>query len=372
MLSIRNLFKAFPGVAAAGRGPAINGVSFDVARGEFFTLLGPSGCGKTTTLQCIAGLETPTSGRIEMDGRAVFCSDSRALIPANRRNLGMVFQSYAIWPHLTVFENVAFPLRYGGRPLPSAEIRPRVMRALERVKLQEFADRPSPHLSGGQQQRVALARALVHEPALLLLDEPLSNLDAKLRDTMRIEIRDLVKALGITTIFVTHDQLEAMSMSDTIVLMRAGEIVQKGPPRDVFLRPEAAFTADFMGRSNLVPGTLSGPKTVKTLFGPVEVGAAPDLPVGSAVFLVVRPHALVASRPTQAAGPATNRFRARIESQAFLGDIVEADIVLAGQALRIALDPYLAMDNGAEVIVDFPVQRCVAVPTDASLLQAVK
>jgi iron(III) transport system ATP-binding protein len=230
---------------------------FDVAKGDFFTLLGPSGCGKSTTLQCIAGLESPDEGEIEMDGELVLCTRRKLLVPANRRNIGMIFQSYAIWPHMTVFDNVAFPLVHGQHQVRGIDVKRRVMRALDMVQLADYAERPSPHLSGGQQQRVALARALVHEPRLLLLDEPLSNLDAKLRDAMRVELRLLVKALGITTVFVTHDQLEAMSMSDQIALMRSGKVVQLGPPREVYLRPNSAFTADFMGRSNMIAGVLT-------------------------------------------------------------------------------------------------------------------
>jgi iron(III) transport system ATP-binding protein len=359
VLSVRNLTKTYPGPDGAPV-TAIGGISFDVAKGEFFTLLGPSGCGKTTTLQCLAGLETPSSGAIEMAGRAVYCSERRVLVPANRRNLGMVFQSYAIWPHMTVFENVAFPLVHGPNKPPPDRVRPLVMQALDRVKLGDFHDRPSPHLSGGQQQRIALARALVHEPGLLLLDEPLSNLDAKLRDSMRVEIRQLVKSLGITTIFVTHDQMEAMSMSDTIQLMRAGRIVQRGAPRDVYLRPVAAFAADFMGRSNLISGTLTGPDRVRTGFGEVTVATAPPLAPDTPVFLVVRPHALVATRGERPDG--ANVFAARIDSQAFLGDVVEADVSIDGHALRAALDPYLCFNDGETVWLRFPLERCVAVP----------
>ena len=347
---------------------AVRDVSFDVAKGEFFTLLGPSGCGKSTTLQCIAGLENPSSGTIEMDGRAVYCSDRKLLVPANKRNLGMVFQSYAIWPHMTVFENVAFPLVHGGRPVPAAAVRDKVMRALDLVKLAAFADRPSPHLSGGQQQRVALARALVHEPALLLLDEPLSNLDAKLRDQMRVEIRQLVKDLGITTIFVTHDQLEAMSMSDEIVLMRSGSIVQRGRPRDVYLYPTAAFAADFMGRSNLIPATVR-PDGLETPFGLVSVDRPPSLSPGDEAVLVVRPHSLVVTlgggRPA-----ARSVFAGRVEALSFLGDVVEADISIGGHLVRAALDPYQTVTEGQDAWVEFRAERCVATPPDAPVRPA--
>jgi iron(III) transport system ATP-binding protein len=359
VLSVRDLLKTFPARADSAPAPAVNHISFDVAKGEFFTLLGPSGCGKTTTLQCIAGLETPTSGTIEMSGEAVYCSNRNILIPANRRGLGMVFQSYAIWPHLSVFDNVAFPLVHGPNRTPTAEVKRRVMRSLDLVKLADFADRPSPHLSGGQQQRVALARALVNEPRLLLLDEPLSNLDAKLRDAMRVEIRALVKSLGITTIFVTHDQLEALSMSDTILLLRSGEIVQQGRPRDVYMRPTSAFAADFMGRSNLIPGRAAA-GAVRTPFGEVKSTIPPTLPTGASVVLVVRPHLL---KITRGARPATTHsvFEATIERHTFLGDLVEADVSIAGHPLRVALDAHLEIADGETVWIEFPPDRCVVV-----------
>ena len=292
MLVVENLVKSY------GKVNAVGGVSFKVETGDIFTLLGPSGCGKTTTLQCVAGLETPTSGRIEMAGTTVYCSATNVLVPANKRRLGMVFQSYAIWPHMTVFENVAFPLLHGERRPDGDEIRRKVMRALDLVKMADFAMRPSPHLSGGQQQRIALARAVVHEPRLLLLDEPLSNLDAKLRDHMRIELRQLIKQLGITTIFVTHDQIEALSMSDRIMLMRDGAIVQTGTPRDIYLRPGSSFASDFMGRSNLIACELvdSGSGIVRTAFGTLSCVVPPGIDRKGPHCVAVRPLAMTVSR----------------------------------------------------------------------------
>jgi iron(III) transport system ATP-binding protein len=364
MLSIRNLRKSYaPRQPGAPVVHAIDGISFEVAQGEFFTLLGPSGCGKSTTLQSIAGLETPTSGTIEMDGKAVYCSERQVLVPANRRNLGMVFQSYAIWPHMTVFDNVAFPLVHGPRKTDSAEVRKRVMRSLDLVKLADFADRPSPHLSGGQQQRVALARALVHEPAVLLLDEPLSNLDAKLRDIMRIEIRQMVKSLGITTIFVTHDQLEAMSMSDTVLLMRSGRIVQRGTPREVFLQPTSAFTADFMGRSNLVPARVCE-GGVETSFGMVPCPTPTSLAKGASALLVVRPHA-IELRESGDPSPLTGAvFEGRVRQSHFLGDVIEAEIALGDCLLRAAVEPYLHLAPDDRVRIGLRADRCVVVPPD--------
>ena len=355
MLAVRNLVKAFPARAGTTPARAIDDVSFAVAEGDFFTLLGPSGCGKTTTLQCIAGLETPTSGRIEIGGTTVFCSTGRLMVPSNRRDLGMIFQSYAIWPHMTVFDNVAFPLVHGRDRRPAKEVRRRVMEALALVKLADYADRPSPHLSGGQQQRVALARALVHSPRLLLLDEPLSNLDAALRDTMRVELRQLVKALGITTVFVTHDQVEAMAMSDRIVLLRGGRLVQEGTPRDIFLAPQSVFAADFMGRSNIIPGTV-GADAIATALGPIRcrvpAGLAPDM----AASVVIRPRAVTAAK---SAGD--NIFAGEVTQVQFLGDAIEVDVAIAGLTIRAMLDPFHRVSPGQPLALEFPPERCVVV-----------
>ncbi len=359
MLSVRNLEKVYAGRQGGSAARAVDSVSFDVAKGEFFTLLGPSGCGKTTTLQSIAGLETPTGGKIELGGSTVYCSAEAILVPANRRNLGMVFQSYAIWPHLTVFDNVAFPLVHGAKSAPKGDVRRRVMDALALVKLQDYANRPAPHLSGGQQQRVALARALVNEPSLLLLDEPLSNLDAKLRDAMRVEIRQLVKSLGITTLFVTHDQLEAMAMSDTIVVMQAGRIVQKGTPQDVYLRPTNAFTADFMGRSNLVHGMAKG-DAITTSFGVVRTERAA---IDGAVTVVVRPHVITASK--QRTDVVANVFEGQLRRQSYIGDSIEAEVTVGTELLRVSLDPYQTFVDGERLWLHIPADRCVVVPREA-------
>ncbi|HEV2512067.1 ABC transporter ATP-binding protein [Bosea sp. (in: a-proteobacteria)] len=364
MLVIENLVKSYPGQHGQDEVQALRDVSFKVDEGAIFTLLGPSGCGKTTTLQCIAGLENPDSGAIRMGDRAVFSSRESVLVPANRRELGMVFQSYAIWPHMSVFDNVAFPLVHGVKRVPSREVRPRVQKALEMVELGHLADRPAPLLSGGQQQRVALARALAHEPRLLLLDEPLSNLDAKLRDTMRTEIRSLVKSLGITTIFVTHDQVEAIGMSDQIVLMKAGKIVQQGSPRDIYLKPNSVFTADFMGRSNLLPGVLeNGGATARaqTAIGPVSGIAGSELAPGEQVMVVVRPQAIVIAPDTDPA-QGSNRFKARVDAMTFLGDVVETEVETGGRKLTLMLDPYTSLVVGQKLILELPPERCVIVP----------
>jgi iron(III) transport system ATP-binding protein len=365
MLTVESLKKAY---RTGGEGPAaLDGVSFSVRQGDFFTLLGPSGCGKTTTLQCIAGLEAPDSGRITMGGEVVFCSGTQVSVPANRRNLGMVFQSYAIWPHMTAFENVAFPLIHGLKKVPAADVKARVDRALSRVELENFADRPAPLLSGGQQQRVALARALVHEPRLLLLDEPLSNLDAKLRDQMRLELRALVKSLGITTIFVTHDQTEALAMSDDVVLMRQGRIVQQGSPRDIFLKPATAFAADFMGRANMIPGVLSDrgrPARIDTTIGPLLSDATPDLPAGARVFVVVRPQGITVLPAQTPVEGRPNIVHGRIAAMVFLGEAIEADIRIRDTTVRLLLNPYTELQVGAELTLEIEAGRCVVVRAD--------
>src|SRR4051812_24558536 len=264
---------------------AVNGVSFRVEAGEQLTLLGPSGCGKTTTLRAIAGLGRPSAGAIRIGGQAVYSGREGINVPAEKRGLSMVFQSYAIWPHMTVFENVAYGLR--GRRRGADEIRPRVREALALVQMGAFESRPASQLSGGQQQRVALARACVFQPSVLLFDEPLSNLDAKLRGDMRIELRQLQHRLGITSVYVTHDLEEALAMSDNIVVMREGVIAQIGSPGDIYNHPRNAFVADFVGSANLVRGRhrgdldADGLTALETASGDIVYGTAHGRPLGA-------------------------------------------------------------------------------------------
>jgi len=234
---------------------AVDDLTLDVKEGELVTLLGPSGCGKTTTLRIVAGLETPDHGDVYFGDQAVVLSDTRYSLPTDRREIGMVFQSYAIWPHMTVRQNVGFPLKV--RHTAGSEVRRRVAEALELVGMAGTEDRPAPMLSGGQQQRVALARAMVTGPRVLLLDEPFSNLDAKLREQMRIELRLLQKTTGITVVFVTHDQAEALNLSDHIVLMQHGKVQQEGAPADLYQRPVNEFARDFVGRVSLFEGAVT-------------------------------------------------------------------------------------------------------------------
>jgi iron(III) transport system ATP-binding protein len=363
MLTVNNLKKIF--FTDSGEVHAADGVCFEIQEGEFYTLLGPSGCGKTTTLQCIAGLETPDEGEILMGGNMAFSSRERILVPAHRRDIGMVFQSYAIWPHMTVFENVAFPLAYGRNRLSKRLIKERVMKALNLVKLAELEDRPAPFLSGGQQQRVALARAIVNEPKVLLLDEPLSNLDAKLRDEMRFEIRQLVNQLHITTLYVTHDQVEALSMSDHIGVMRSGRIIQEGTPREIYLAPRDQFVADFLGKSNFIEGRLSAQKPkdgfglVDTSVGQIQCLITIDAQAGDTVLLAVRPGGILVSR--QESNINGNTFQGQIESTVFVGDFLECQIRAGSQLLRAMLDPYEEFNPGEMVFIRMPADRLVTV-----------
>jgi iron(III) transport system ATP-binding protein len=291
MIAVRNLVKRFEGKSSTKT--AVTGIDFEVPEGKLFTLLGPSGCGKTTTLRMVAGLERPSSGTIEIDGQTVYDSAYGAYLPANKRPIGMVFQSYAIWPHMTVLQNVAFPLTIGRDKPPAAKARERAVRMLDLVGLADVAERPATALSGGQQQRVALARALVREPKVLLLDEPLSNLDAQLRERMRSEIRAVQQELGITAVYVTHDQGEALAISDLIMLMDRGAIVETGLPQQIYRRPRAEFTANFIGVANAVDGTVRSTDAsgvvVAAPQGLVRADPAPGLRAGDAVRAFIRP-----------------------------------------------------------------------------------
>src|SRR2546421_1351414 len=253
MLRVEGLYTEYPN----DKGEIVKAaqdVTFTVPEGKLFTLLGPSGCGKTTTLRSIAGLEKPSAGEIEVGGRLVYSSDKRIFVAPNKRNFGMVFQSYAIWPHMNVFQNAAFPLEV--RRLAKKEVRERVMRVLHAVALDALVDRDATKLSGGQQQRLALARALVMEPQLLLLDEPLSNLDAKLRGRMRTELKRLQREFSLTTVYVTHDQSEALALSHEIAVMNDGRVVQIGTPRQIYEQPTDKFVADFVGTTNFIAGRV--------------------------------------------------------------------------------------------------------------------
>ncbi len=353
MLSVRDLQLSYR--TDQGNVAAVRGISFTVERGDFYTLLGPSGCGKTSTLRCIAGLETPSSGQIEIGQQVVYSSGSRTLVPPHKRDIGMVFQSYAIWPHMTVYDNVAFPLLHGNRKQPRNQVRDKVMHALSLVQLDALAQRPAPQLSGGQQQRVALARAIANEPTVLLLDEPLSNLDARLREDMRHEIKALVKRLGTTTLYVTHDQLEALSMSDTVALLRDGEVIQEGAPRDVYLNPADAFAANFLGRTNLLHGTLSKGR-VETRWGSLVCEIPAWAYEGEPISVGFRPESVMLSRsqPPQR----DNVLHGTIATATFAGDSLEYLVDLNGQVVRVKGQPHDPIAEGEPVFVHVPSERC--------------
>lgn len=339
-LSIQNLVKEFD--TQQGRFRAVDGISLDIHSGEFITLLGPSGCGKTTTLRMLAGFEYPSAGRILLDGKDV------SAVPPNQRQMAMVFQSYALFPHMTVFENIAYGLRI--KHLTEAEIRERVEMALHLINLTNLEERKPNQLSGGQQQRVALARALVVRPKVLLFDEPLSNLDAKLRVQMRTELRRLQRRLGITAIYVTHDQSEAMSLSDRIVVMRNGKIDQAGAPREVYMRSATTFVADFIGRANFIEGTVeqvqNGRATVQTLGYGLQLPCDGTFKAGDPVYIVVRPEALHLSHE----GP----IACEVKQAAYLGAVVEYDIETdQNSMLAIEYAPQHVFEEGSKVRLQF-------------------
>jgi iron(III) transport system ATP-binding protein len=377
MLSVQGLFTEYPNE----RGEIVKAaqdVSFTVAEGQLFTLLGPSGCGKTTTLRSIAGLERPRAGEISVNGQVVFSSVRRVFVAPNRRGFGMVFQSYAIWPHMTVFENAAFPLQVRGaglltgRPAPfgpggsqarlsRSDIRDRVMRVLDAVQLGELAQREATKLSGGQQQRLALARALVMEPALLLLDEPLSNLDAKLRERMRFELKRLQRELKITTVYVTHDQSEALALSRQIAVMNEGRIIQIGTPRDIYERPASQFVADFVGNTNFIDGVVrvvnpSNGVCISTEIGDLHVQTDQELRVDERVAISVRPEDV---ELTEVRLPGGNVWEGRVDQKVFLGESVDFQVKVGTRTLLSRRHPTLRTKVGDAIFVQLNPEKCV-------------
>jgi iron(III) transport system ATP-binding protein len=380
MLTIDHLVKSFDGERRRRRGKqseasvarvfAVNDVSLEVNDGELFTLLGPSGCGKTTTLRSIAGLERPDSGAITVDDRVFFQTSDRGRavnVPANQRGLGMVFQSYAIWPHMSVFDNVAFPLQVRPRSkrLSKREIGERVGKVLETMELGKMADRQATKLSGGQQQRLALARAIVIEPSLLLLDEPLSNLDAKLRESLRYELKRLQRELGITSVYVTHDQIEALALSTHIAVMSAGNVVQLGRPRDIYQNPNSRFVAEFIGTSNFIPGIVrsrDGDRhTVETTDGRLALDSTATLPVGAEVVVSIRPEAVEISR-TSRGGEVVNEWSGKVLTRAFLGDSVDHVIGVGKNELRTRNNPETSIEPGTTVYLRLDPGKLALVP----------
>jgi iron(III) transport system ATP-binding protein len=329
---------------------AVDDVDLELPKGQLVTLLGPSGCGKTTLLRMIAGFEEPTSGD-------VFFGDRRMnQVAPNARDATMVFQSYAIFPHLNVYDNIAFGLRLKG--MPRDEMRARVDRVVEQVGLTGMTQRPPSQLSGGQQQRVALARCLVMEPRMLLFDEPLSNLDAKLREQMRIEIRELQQRLGITSVYVTHDQVEAMSISDVVVVMDKGRVAQVGSPVEVYARPVDRFVADFIGKANFLEAVALGPDAIEAAGARLEVPNGVPHAAGARVTAVIRPEALTIERGEAIAAP----LRGVVERASFLGQLAEIVVRAPGDALWLVDVP-----NAAELGMPAVGETVGLVPSPRSL-----
>lgn len=360
-LDVRNLVKIF------GPERAVDNISFGVKKGEFVTLLGPSGCGKTTTLMCIAGLHRPEGGAIWLDNECVTSTVDGIFQPPERRGIGMVFQSYAIWPHMTVAQNVAYPLEV--QRVPKAERHERVEVALRRVQLIDFMDRPATNLSGGQQQRVAIARAIVFNPRLLLFDEPLSNLDAKLREEMRIELKRLQETLGITSVYVTHDQAEALVLSDCIITMSKGLIEQQGDPRTIYAQPANRFVSQFIGIANLLSGTVIGVdgdwQTVEIRNGTAahrfRCRASDDVSPGDAVDVSIRPEhvQVMADAPL---GTDCNAIAGDVVSSIFLGNYIDCRVQWGTVEWKVQVRRQQSLRPGMRVWLTVQPQHCLCLP----------
>ena len=352
-LTLENITKIFPPHSGGGEVTAVNNVNLEIKKGELVTLLGPSGCGKTTTLRMIAGFEFPTAGKIILDGQEI------NPLPPHKREMSMVFQSYAIFPHLNVFENIAYGLNV--QRLPKSVIKERVNKVLDLVHLEGYGERTPTQLSGGQQQRVALARALVMEPKVLLMDEPLSNLDAKLREEMRTEIRRIQKELNITSIYVTHDQIEAMTLSDRIVVMNQGIIEQIGTPVEIYRFPDSKFVANFIGRANFVAGEVREKDehnlTVDALGETLELtNIQRNFNLKEAVTLIIRPEMIRIKKTDEL-------FKGIIRRAVYLGDVIEYDVDVGGQLITgLETDPYVIdlFPEGEQVTVGFA-EGCIQV-----------
>ncbi|MDO8437849.1 MAG: ABC transporter ATP-binding protein [Nitrosomonadaceae bacterium] len=354
---------------------AAQDINIVVPEGHFFTLLGPSGCGKTTTLRSIAGLERPKSGQISVDDVVVYSGQRSVFVPPNQRGFGMVFQSYAIWPHMDVFTNTAFPLQVGKKKYTRAEIDEKVMKVLAAVQLDHLRDREATKLSGGQQQRLALARALVMEPKLLLLDEPLSNLDAKLRELMRFELKRLQRELGITTVYVTHDQSEALALSHQVAVMSQGRIQQIGSPRDIYERPSNQFVADFVGTTNFVEGTVMTKEAehdfyvIDTELGPLRSYSVEPVRAGDKVVLSIRPEDIELS-DAQPGDVSVNAWHAMVDQKVFLGEAMDFQVKVGNRTLLSRAHPSVRTPIGQRVWARIDPNKSVAMPAAEELKKA--
>ena len=367
-LRIQNLYKTFGQIAA------VNRINLDIAEGEFFTLLGSSGCGKTTTLCMVGGLEKPDSGEIHLGDRCLVAPEKGLFIKPEKRNMGMVFQSYALWPHMTVFENVAYPLKLRG--IKGAQASKKVEDVLALVGLSGLEERPAPALSGGQQQRVALARALVFSPKVLLLDEPLSNLDAQLREEMRRELKALQQRVHITVIFVTHDQVEALSLSDRIAIMKFGVLEQVGTPEEVYFRPATPFVRDFLGKTFLLPGKISA-STDRSINVQVQgmnsallnlprsklIGSTNgSLAVGQSVTVAIRPEQVNLTSGRQEGR--ANMVEATLQTVQFLGDRYEYTVTLGAETRVLASPEPQSAKSGDRVYLELKPEGMTLWPSE--------
>lgn len=342
MISIRGLTKQF--TVSDGMVLAVKGLDLQINEGEFFVIVGASGSGKTTLLRCVAGLEIPDRGEIRIAERIVSSDDPPTWIASQQRKLGMVFQSYAVWPHLTVYENVALPLAEGTHRVPHKEVKNRVREALRLVQLEEVSDRSATLLSGGQQQRVALARAIAVNPRILLMDEPLSNLDARLREDVRGRIRDLAQHLGSTVLYVTHDQVEAMAIADKIALMRSGELLQVGAPMELYRSPLRPEVAEFFGLVNWIKGMMKEPSVAETSIGLIRFEKRVN--TNDEVLLGFRPESLVVAEGKAVSVP--NLFRASLRSRTFLGDQFLYQVIIQDQPF-VGKSRVIPVDIGDEI-----------------------
>ena len=352
MITIRGLRKWFD--SRRGRVEALRGIDLEIAEKEFCVLLGPSGCGKTTTLRSVAGLEKPDAGELEIDGKLVNSPAKGIYVQTEKRDIGMVFQSYAIWPHMNVFNNVAFPLIKGRRKVPRDQVAPKVHAALKLVQLDGLEERPATDLSGGQQQRVAMARAMVTEPKILLMDEPLSNLDARLREQMRVELRKITKAVGVTTLYVTHDQAEALSLGDRVCVMNQGEIIQIAQPQEIYAKPASLFVAQFVGEMNFVKGDVKAQDRVDCSLGALAVAVPDGLTAGTSVTLAIRPeHVKISPAPSHGIAHTLGK----ITSKNYLGDTALLEVELNGVTLLAKLAGDSDLTVGQTAVVELPAQR---------------
>lgn len=352
MIKIQNLEKVFS--SAYGQLWAVKGIDLEVGEGEFVVLLGPSGCGKTTTLRCVAGLERADGGSIKLAGQVVDSAAEGKYVPPERRDIGMVFQSYAVWPHLSVYKNVALPLTEGRRRIPQSQVKERALEALRLVRLEGLEARPVTDLSGGQQQRVALARAIVTRPKVLLMDEPLSNLDARLRDQMRIELKKITASVGLTSLYVTHDQTEALSLGDKVCVMNDGRILQVGLPQQVYSQPADLFVAQFVGEMNFIRGKIAGAEQVDSPLGTLHCAVPPSFPTGSEVTLAIRPEHLTLSRDSRQQSDAAT---GKVITKNYLGDATLLEIEAGGITLRIKFPGDANFSVGQQATVFLPPER---------------